>query len=435
MTRLLFVITIIFSLFGFNADLFAAQQKISVGLVIEQFTAELGIEGTAKAKIFTADGALKKEIDLSEGRYFINASDNSINIEDKNFGKDVVLLEAEKGKNFSVNKRTYRGKIKISLTEDGKNLYVINILPLEEYLYSVAGNSIPLFLPDDAIKAQIVALRTLAYRQAVDSRAKYDIKATDENLLYTGINAERKMITSLTDATEGEVVLYNGRAIRAYSTVCSGGYTEDGKNVLGEKIPYLISREDFDSEAPLYKWERSFNPKDIVAALEREGYIIGTLESIRLSTIDMKDIDRTDTGRVLQMSFGGTEGNVLLTGSEVKKIFGLESTLFEVKAERPFPDSIQIPIENRYGMEIGRKEISIKVNESGGFKNPIENIQLVSGVPGEKVIFKGRGSGSGLGLSLWGAKAMADKAGARSKNYYVDILKYYYPGTYIRQIY
>ena len=67
-----------------------------------------------------------------------------------------------------------------------------------------------------------------------------------------------------------------------------------------------------------------------------------------------------------------------------------------------------MPIEDHYGMEIGSKDIGIKVNESKKpvWKNLVRSYHLLGGGKEEKIIFRGKGKGSGLGLSAWGARGM-----------------------------
>ena len=116
-------------------------------------------------------------------------------------------------------------------------------------------------------------------------------------------------------------------------------------------------------------------------------------------------------------------------------ILGLNSTFFEVEVNRPVPNSIEIPIENPYGIEIGRKEVPIKVSErSISFKDILKDLHFVSGEKGEMVTFKGRGQGSGLGLSQWGARGMANSAPPR-RDYYKEILTHYYTDTRVEKIY
>lgn len=124
------------------------------------------------------------------------------------------------------------------------------------------------------------------------------------------------------------------------------------------------------------------------------------------------------------------------TGQQVQEILGLNSTFFEVEVNRPVPNSIEIPIENPYGIEIGRKEVPIKVSErSISFKDILKDLHFVSGEKGEMVTFKGRGQGSGLGLSQWGARGMANSAPPRSRDYYKEILTHYYTDTRVEKIY
>ena len=85
---------------------------------------------------------------------------------------------------------------------------------------------------------------------------------------------------------------------------------------------------------------------------------------------------------------------------------------------------------------IGRKEVPIKVSErSISFKDILKDLHFVSGEKGEMVTFKGRGQGSGLGLSQWGARGMANSAPPRSRDYYKEILTHYYTDTRVEKIY
>ena len=167
----------------------------------------------------------------------------------------------------------------------------------------------------------------------------------------------------------------------------------------------------------------------------RGGYDIGQIESIRLSPEKPGASDRTDTGRVISVGFAGSKGNIVVPAAVVRELFSLPSTLFEIEVTRPIPKQLDVPIENYYGMEIGRKEIEIELKDKEKSENGIAgSIKLISGVDGEKVIFKGRGSGSGLGLSLWGARQLANDEG-NTPGYYKNILRYYYRNTVVSKIY
>ena len=118
-------------------------------------------------------------------------------------------------------------------------------------------------------------------------------------------------------------------------------------------------------------------------------------------------------------------------------MLALSSSLFDVYDSEPMPDKLDVPIENSYGMEVGRKQIPIEIKGKDGnaWKSVIPGYHFLNQSKDETLVFKGKGTGSGLGLSKWGAKGMADEAPEKSENYYKTILQHYYPGTYLVSIY
>ena len=410
-----------------------AAGTISVGLVADQFTAEISSDADFTVKTRAYGGGNSREFMFKAGKYYFNAANHRLNVEDMSFGDAVATVE---GEGIKVNGREYRGRIEILLRRGGKNLVVRNVLPVEEYLYSVMGRTVPAYFPDEALKAQAVAMRTYAlYTAQNGSDPDFDIRAGEKNFIYTGVDGEQRPLNKLIDATKGEVVTYGGSLIAAYTTLSSGGYTENSENVIGRYLPYLRSVKDFDGDAPDYNWERSFEAKDIAAGLQRGGYDCGKLGSIQLSDMDADAPDRSDTGRVLQLGFAGDKGSIIVPAAKAMELFGLPSTLFSIEVTRPIPDKLDVPIENYLGMEIGRKEIEIELKDKEKTETGIaKTIKLISGVDGEKVIFKGRGSGTGLGLSLWGARQLANDAG-NAAGYYKQILRYYYRNTNVAKIY
>ena len=74
--------------------------------------------------------------------------------------------------------------------------------------------------------------------------------------------------------------------------------------------------------------------------------------------------DRGTSGRVKRMTFKGSRRDVTLTGSQVRSLLGLNSTLFEVTIGTDEPDSIDVSIKNAYGYEVGRKKIPHRQEDS-----------------------------------------------------------------------
>ena len=126
----------------------------------------------------------------------------------------------------------------------------------------------------------------------------------------------------------------------------------------------------------------------------------------------------------------GSAGTVKISGAELAEIIGLKSTLFDLETGTPPPETLKVPIEDRYGFEVGSKDIDIKVKED---ERPVWNrllrsYHMLSGGKEEKIIFHGKGRGTGLGLSAWGARGMVVN---NEKITASQILQHYYPGTHL----
>ena len=191
---------------------------------------------------------------------------------------------------------------------------------------------------------------------------------------------------------------YEGRCLFQYPLDQTG-------RVISEVLPYLKSRLDReDSVNPNQEWQVAVPVTTLVQKLRSEGYNIGTLKRIEISPLDIQSPkpskDRYTSCRVKTVRFVGSVKTVEVPGTKLRWIFGLHSTLFDI----------------RYGS--GK---SIKPNKDG--KIEIKNRS------GETITFDGAGWGHGLGLSQWGARGMAAKHGYR------DILARYYTDVKIEKLF
>lgn len=406
----------------------AGAVDVRVALVEGQNT--LALQAEHEFKIL--DLYTGSETIMPKGKYFANVADGNIRLEEQGFSQ-AIELQSLAGKNLPViNGRRYDGVLQIKT--EGKSLLATNVLDVEQLLYRVLPQKTMPVWPDDAIKAQAVAARTYAHYRLKQNRSRaYDLSALDKELPYYGIGqrVEKPAITKLIKATEGQLVADAwGEPILAISTSSSGGKTESGLGALGKDYAYLQSVEDFDNDSPEYTWEFRISPEYVQNLLEQNGYVLGKLMNIRLSTMEDYASDRTATGRVKYIIFGGTIGTAKLTGERLAELLNLNSNCFDVETGTPAPESLKISIENYYGEEVARKEIPIKVKMDNKqvWSNFLRSHHVISGAKDEKIIFKGKGKGHGAGLSAWGAKGMA--SGEEPKSYQ-EILTYYYPGTYV----
>lgn len=422
--KLLILAVLLFTfIFAFAA---AAAEQIRIGIVVGQATAELSCEDE-----FTVRDSAGKTTTMPKGKYFIHAQQGKLFFDDNNvFGNEAFVAAAAGKSSPQINKRSYKGDFQLQ-AEQGDKLLVVNRLPLEDYLASVLPAKTMSVWPDEVIKAQAVAARSYAMYKMQQSKNAYALLATDKELPYegTGKRIEKDAVTKLIQATKGQYLAdAYGSAIEAVTTSSTGGRTESALNLWGTPVSYLQSVEDYDSDSPEYTWERRVTPALLEGLLAQRGYAAGKLTSIRLSPLDDAGVDRTPTGRVKYIILSGEAATVKISGDELVELLGLNSALFELETGTPVPETLKVPIEDYYGMEIGSKDIDIKVNESKKpvWKNLVRSYHLLGGGKEEKIIFHGKGKGSGLGLSAWGARGMAN---ADAKTTYKTILAHYYPGA------
>lgn len=258
----------------------------------------------------------------------------------------------------------------------------ISLMEPEEYIVGVVLAEMPPFFEPEALKAQAIAARTYAYRCYV-AGDKHDDAAvcTDftccqayisprDYLNDGGTEGEVEKVRDAVRDTAGTIMTYEGALIDAAYFSCSGGKTEDAAAVWGADVPYLRSVDSPGEEiAEHYRDRVFFSVWELEERLGRSLY--GSSESWLGSMI------YTDGGGVETVCFAGE----YYTGAELRGLLGLNSTAFFLEAA---DDGVYV---------------------------------LTSG------------KGHRVGMSQWGAQAMA-LAGAD----YAQILIHYYSGIAIDKI-
>lgn len=475
-----YVLTFFFWLICLYAVPVRASSDIDVGLIVSQFSAEL-----VAPSAFVATEPGGEITPLEKGKYFIAVNQGKISLGNRQLASGTVLEIAEQndkdgnnsgsnegrikkpgdnsdkninnnvGRNkeqekersasvrprhfFTVNRQEYRGTLRIYLTDDGKKLTIVNRVPLEYYVNSVLGPKSSPIWPDEAIKAQAVAVRSFGwYYKYNPENYLFAVRAVEPEAFYGGIRNENKNITGIAAQTAGQVLYYNGRPAMTYTSESSGGKTVSASEALQKEIPYLPSVKDYDSDCPSFTWEKKIQSVTIRRLFEQAGHKIGRLRGYRISDSEKPDPkDRYPSGRVKSIYWQGETGSVIMTGQEFADMLALSSNWFDVYITDPVPQKLDVTIENSQGIEIGKKQIPITVKgrEKSVWKSAIPGYHFLEGTSEETVLFKGKGVGRGLGLSKWGAKGMADAAPENAKNYYATILQHYYPGTNLVSVY
>ena len=289
-------------------------------------------------------------------------------------GKSALLLDG----------RVLPGRIEAYA--DATGLVLINALDLEEYVAAVVASEMPSSWPAAALEAQAVAARTYAVAQKIaqgpGARAHLGASVLDQ--VYAGAAHPAGSARKAAKATAGEVLTFDAVPIEAWFSASCGGRGESGEaafNLPAGSAPTAPGGDDgtFDSGAPRLSWTVREPLEQLSATLRRAGRLNATVTSLAVAKV-------TASGRVsrvrLTTARGGTAG---MSGAEFRQLLGysaLPSLLFTIEMD------------------------------------------------GGTAVFRGRGSGHGVGLCQWGARGRAIRGQTAS-----EILAHYYPGAEIRRMY
>lgn len=403
-------------------------QDIRVGIVNAQRSVlfqvkagELTVEGAGEP-LKTLPAGAQMLISSQGGSLFANG--------EKLAATSLVLQPKDDTAEIEVNKRVYRGSFKVNLLSASGFLTVVNILPLEEYLYGTSALEVQPLWPEEAVKAQVIVNRSNAYRAIEQNAAKvYDIPAMSGHQAYYGKQAEQEDVSKIIDMTKGVVVTWQGDSIDAPYFDSSGGRTEDGDK------PYLNSVLDYDTDSPSFEWKKIFKAEELDASIRYAGYEhIGALRGFEFSPMDLAkldtSVDRGKSGRLRQVKIIGERGFAVVEGEKFARILNLPSSAFDLAVDNIIPQVVELPITDKFGNVIGVKKMPIEVNSNVEFPSDRTYVQRLTWAENEKIIIKGRGKGEGEGFSQWGARGQA-LAGKK----YDEILNYYFTGTSVKKVY
>ena len=326
---------------------------------------------------------------------------------------------------FNINGKSYRGIVEVR-RYSSSDMTVINILPMEHYLYSVVPSEVEWRSHPEALKAQAVTARTYAYHNLGRySRLGFDVCATVYSQVYGGYSVERETTNKAVDETRGEKIYYNGELAQVYYFSTSGGRTEAAKNVWSADLPYLQSVEDKyeDTNSRYYTWEKVLTADEITKIMKDKGFDVGRITGIKIVGI-------SEAGRVIELAVSGTKEERIFLKARCRDIFDLPSQWYRISTDA---DAIAFDF-----IEKANKNVTVagaKVATKNGIeeiisKNEItvlgnNTVRRISSSP-TTYTFNGKGYGHGVGMSQQGAKGMAE-AGFK----YDEILNHYFTGTSI----
>lgn len=200
--------------------------------------------GNSAGLIIRQDAGLSMDALKTTPHYTIAGIDSKVLVQGSSTGIKVVER----------SQRTYRGDMEISIVNG--DLALVNVVPLEQYLYSVVGAEVYSSWPAEALKVQAVAARSYALQQGERFKIA-NVVDTTLSQAYNGMNSENDKVTSAVDATAGEVLKSEGKIVEAVFSSNAGGQTAHPSEVWNGGAGVFTnveSRGDLSAQAGLHTW-------------------------------------------------------------------------------------------------------------------------------------------------------------------------------------
>lgn len=166
--------------------------------------------------------------------------DAAIIIGEHRFGPDILIKPHTPYVVFEIENTPYRGYVRLQMSQNESGFEAVNLVPLESYLFGVVGAEMQSYWEPEALKAQAVVSRTycLYVKNRFGQFRSWDLKQSEANQVYRGIEAETLTVRQAVLQTTGQVLFckYSDGTESLFPTYYSsscGGHTEPGQNVFG----------------------------------------------------------------------------------------------------------------------------------------------------------------------------------------------------------
>lgn len=326
---------------------------------------------------------------------------------------------------------------------DGGNLTVVNFLSMDDYIRGVVPYEMNPTWPLEALKAQAISARTYAASHLGNHKSYgFDLCTTVCCQTYLGAKDASELSDRAVLETSGIYMTYGGDYAETYYHSCDGGATENSENVFYEEIPYLRGVSDpYEShvETGFESWSFTYTAAEITAILQAKGYHCGQIVSVTPVY--------TELGNIYSLKFTDADGKnwtfsrdkagSILYSSTYKKYTysqrftvtaadGRTNDLFVNGGEGRVSEPEQLYVldgSDQLSALEGRGTVTV-LSASGTETVPL----TASGaaITADSYRVSGSGWGHNVGMSQYGAKAMAELGFSCA-----DILRFYFSGVEI----
>src|SRR5690606_968778 len=254
-------------------------------------------------------------------------------------------------------------------------------MDLEDYVKGVIAAEMPTTFHIEALKAQAVAARTLALNLLNQGRPLPDhpeaIISTDHRTHQAWRSPESAReewglsfywrwakITRAVSETRGLVMVYGDEIIYPAYHASSGGRTEDSENYWPSHVPYLRSVDDPYSANDRYQRTETVVSKahlaEAVAGLAgRDALAVRGGGAAGAANLTVQVLSRFPSGRVERVRVG----EAVVTGRQLREALGLRSNWFDVE---DLGDAVRFVVRG-YGHGIGMSQYGADAMARAGF--------------------------------------------------------------------
>lgn len=270
----------------------------------------------------------------------------------KDITKEIIETKSENVETSNIEKEDNIKKV--SINYNNKN----ETLELEEYVVGVLACEMPASFDIEALKALSVSARTYAVYKMYKNK-DYVLKTTTKDQCYIDKetmktkwknNYEKyyNKILKATNETNNQILTYNDEPIIVFYFSISNGKTENVENVFSQKLDYLVSVDS--------SYDKKYNYKESTITIDLKDFY----NKLNISKIENIDIEKTSSGRVNYIKINNTK----YKGTTFRTMFNLKSTDFEIKINN---DKVNIRTKG-YGHGVGLSEYGANAMALEGFK-------------------------------------------------------------------
>ncbi|NIA25824.1 MAG: SpoIID/LytB domain-containing protein [Gammaproteobacteria bacterium] len=310
--------------------------------------------------------------------------------------------------------RHYAGSLEVTSASDG--LVLLDHVGVDDYLLGI--QEVPFSWPEAALRAQAVAARTyLAWtlargRGGAGKTYGFDICASSACQVYGGLDQvaspSGKRWEAAVKSTSGDVLLYEGRPALAMYSSTTGGRTRNYEDVYEGRspIPYLRAVPSPGEESAFAEWRYEVRGSVLEDVLEDAGLIKGLLSDVVVTETE-------DGDGPWMVEIRSREGTTRLTATEFRGVMNRWGPRAHPEAFPAFR-----PGGGRYPQTVLSPTFDVRKqwHFPDSFRSGYIDVYPV-------YEFEGHGWGHMVGMSQYGAKAMAEAG-----NDYGRILSHYYSG-------